>query len=57
MARLDGTDIACPAGRECGHSLRRLPAFTAALGKALLAERTGEEVRPRRPAGPTASWR
>jgi DNA-binding IclR family transcriptional regulator len=52
LARLDGTDIVYLAKRESSHSLRlfsaigrRLPAFTTALGKALLAERSGEELR------------
>jgi DNA-binding IclR family transcriptional regulator len=52
LARLDGTDIVYLAKRETRHSLRlfsaigrRLPAFTTALGKAVLAERTSEEVR------------
>ena len=52
LARLDGADIVYLAKRESRHSLRlfsaigrRLPAFTTALGKALLAERSGEEVR------------
>ena len=52
LARLDGTDIVYLAKRESRHSLRlfsaigrRLPAFATALGKALLAERGGEELR------------
>jgi DNA-binding IclR family transcriptional regulator len=52
LARLDGVDIVYLAKRESRHSLRlfsaigrRLPAFTTALGKALLAERGREEVR------------
>jgi DNA-binding IclR family transcriptional regulator len=52
LARLDGTDIVYLAKRESRYSLRlfsaigrRLPAFTTALGKALLAERGHEEVR------------
>lgn len=52
LARLDGADIVYLAKRESRHSLRlfsaigrRLPAFTTALGKALLAERDGAEVR------------
>jgi DNA-binding IclR family transcriptional regulator len=79
LARLDGTDIVYLAKRESRHSLRlfsaigrRLPAFTTALGKAVLAERTSEEVRaslphplprltPRTrsatPTGSTANWR
>jgi len=52
LARLDGTEIVYLAKRESRHSLRlfsaigrRLPAFSTALGKAVLAERTSEEVR------------
>jgi DNA-binding IclR family transcriptional regulator len=52
LARLDGTDIVYLAKRESRHSLRlflaigrRLPVFATALGKAMLAERTSEEVR------------
>ena len=52
LARLDGADIVYLAKRESRHPLRlfsaigrRLPAFTTALGKALLAERTPAEVR------------
>jgi IclR family transcriptional regulator, acetate operon repressor len=52
MARLDGSDVVYLATRESQHYLRlisrvgrRLPAHTTSLGKALLAERTDDEVR------------
>jgi IclR family transcriptional regulator, acetate operon repressor len=52
LARLDGGDVVYLATRESQHYLRlisrvgrRLPAHTTSLGKALLAERTDEEVR------------
>lgn len=51
LARLDGSDVVYLASRESGHHLRsssrigrRLPAHTTALGKALLAGRTPQEV-------------
>jgi DNA-binding IclR family transcriptional regulator len=51
LARLDGAEIVYLASRESLHHLRvtsrigrRLPAHAAALGKALLAERTDAEV-------------
>lgn len=50
-ARLDGRDVVYLSTRESQHYLRpfsrvgrRLPAHTTALGKALLAERTDEEL-------------
>jgi DNA-binding IclR family transcriptional regulator len=52
LARLDGTDVVYLTTRESQHYLRpmsrvgrRLPAHTTSLGKALLAERTDQEVR------------
>lgn len=52
LARLDRTDVIYLATRESEHYLRpfsrvgrRLPAYSTALGKALLAERTDEELR------------
>ncbi|GAA3369802.1 IclR family transcriptional regulator [Streptomyces sannanensis] len=52
LARLDGTDVVCLATRRSQHHLRpftrvgrRLPAHSTALGKALLATRTDEQVR------------
>ncbi|HKT01781.1 MAG TPA: IclR family transcriptional regulator [Rugosimonospora sp.] len=57
LARLDGTDVVYLATRESQHYLRpisrvgrRLPAHTTSLGKALLAERTPDEVRAMLPA-------
>ncbi len=57
LARLDGTDVVYLSTRESQHYLRpmsrvgrRLPAHTTSLGKALLAERTEEEVRAILPA-------
>jgi DNA-binding IclR family transcriptional regulator len=54
FGRLDGADIVYLAKRESAHPLRlysaigrRLPAHTTALGKALLAERSMDEVRRR----------
>ncbi len=51
LARLDGSDIVYLASRESAHHLRsssrigrRLPAHATALGKALLAVRSDEEV-------------
>ncbi|SCF45764.1 transcriptional regulator, IclR family [Micromonospora mirobrigensis] len=51
LARLDGCDVVYLASRESQHHLRvasrigrRLPAHATALGKALLAARTWEEV-------------
>jgi IclR family transcriptional regulator, acetate operon repressor len=61
LARLDGTDVVYLTTRESQHYLRpisrvgrRLPAHTTSLGKALLAERSDEEVRAMLPAGLTA---
>jgi DNA-binding IclR family transcriptional regulator len=61
LARLDGTDAVYLATRESQHYLRpmsrvgrRLPAHTTSLGKALLAERTDEEVGELLPAQLTA---
>ena len=58
LARLDGADVVYLATRDSTHELRvvsrighRLPAHSTALGKALLAERSDEELRellPRR---------
>ncbi|MER8045139.1 IclR family transcriptional regulator [Streptomyces sp. NPDC094032] len=52
LARLDGTDVVCLATRRSPHHLRpftrvgrRLPAHATALGKALLATHTDEQVR------------
>jgi DNA-binding IclR family transcriptional regulator len=52
LARLDGTDVVYLTTRESQHYLRpmsrvgrRLPAHTTSLGKALLAERTDQQVR------------
>jgi IclR family transcriptional regulator, acetate operon repressor len=57
LARLDGTDVVYLTTRESQHYLRpmsrvgrRMPAHTTSLGKALLAERTDEEVRALLPA-------
>jgi IclR family acetate operon transcriptional repressor len=57
LARLDGTDVVYLATRESQHYLRpisrvgrRLPAHTTSLGKALLAERSDDEVRGILPA-------
>jgi DNA-binding IclR family transcriptional regulator len=51
LARLDAGDVVYLASRESAHQLRltsrvgrRLPAHATSLGKALLAERTDEEV-------------
>ena len=51
LARLDGADVVYLASRESAHQLRltsrvgrRLPAHATSLGKALLAQRTDEEV-------------
>jgi DNA-binding IclR family transcriptional regulator len=51
LARLDGGDVVYLASRESAHQLRltsrvgrRLPAHATSLGKALLAERTDDEV-------------
>lgn len=51
LARLDGADVVYLASRESGHQLRltsrvgrRLPAHATSLGKALLAQRSDEEV-------------
>jgi DNA-binding IclR family transcriptional regulator len=51
LARLDGADVVYLASRESAHHLRltsrvgrRVPAHATALGKALLAGRTDEEV-------------
>ncbi|HTJ71958.1 MAG TPA: IclR family transcriptional regulator [Actinospica sp.] len=51
LARLDGSDVVYLASRESAHQLRltsrvgrRLPAHATSLGKALLAQRTDEEV-------------
>jgi DNA-binding IclR family transcriptional regulator len=51
LARLDGSDVVYLASRESEHHLRvvsrvgrRLPAHATSLGKALLAERTPDEV-------------
>jgi len=51
LARLDGADVVYLASRESAHHLRltsrvgrRLPAHVTSLGKALLAERTDDEV-------------
>ncbi len=51
LARLDGADVVYLASRESAHHLRsssrvgrRLPAHATALGKALLATRTDQEV-------------
>jgi DNA-binding IclR family transcriptional regulator len=51
LARLDGSDVVYLASRESEHHLRvvsrvgrRLPAHATSLGKALLAERSPEEV-------------
>jgi DNA-binding IclR family transcriptional regulator len=56
LGRLDGGDVVYLAKRESSHPLRlfsaigrRLPAHATALGKALLAERPGEEVDRRLP--------
>ena len=52
LARLDGTDVVYLATRDSTHELRvvsrighRLPAHSTALGKALLAERSDEELK------------
>ncbi|WP_017571242.1 IclR family transcriptional regulator [Nocardiopsis halotolerans] len=52
LARLDGSDVVYLATQESRHYLRpfsrvgrRLPAHSTALGKALLAERSDDEVR------------
>ncbi|OLB80893.1 MAG: IclR family transcriptional regulator, partial [Actinobacteria bacterium 13_2_20CM_2_71_6] len=52
LARLDGTDVVYLTTRESQHYLRpmsrvgrRMPAYCTSLGKALLAERTDDEVR------------
>jgi len=52
LARLDGTDVVYLTTRESQHYLRpmsrvgrRMPAYSTSLGKALLAERTDEQVR------------
>lgn len=57
LARLDGSDVVYLASRESAHHLRsssrigrRLPAHATALGKALLAARTPEELDARLPA-------
>jgi DNA-binding IclR family transcriptional regulator len=57
MARLDGADVVYLASRESAHHLRsssrigrRLPAHATALGKALLAVRSDEEVAALLPA-------
>ena len=51
LARLDGADVVYLASRESAHQLRltsrvgrRLPAHATSLGKALLAQRSDEEV-------------
>jgi DNA-binding IclR family transcriptional regulator len=51
LARLDGADMVYLASRESAHQLRltsrvgrRLPAHATSLGKALLAERTDDQV-------------
>ena len=51
LARLDGADVVYLASRESAHQLRltsrvgrRLPAHVTSLGKALLAQRTDDEV-------------
>jgi IclR family acetate operon transcriptional repressor len=51
LGRLDGTDVVYLATRESQHYLRsisrvgrRLPAYSTALGKSLLAERSDEEM-------------
>jgi DNA-binding IclR family transcriptional regulator len=51
LARLDGPDVVYLASRESAHQLRltsrvgrRLPAHATSLGKALLAQRSDEEV-------------
>jgi len=51
LARLDGSDVVYLASRESAHQLRltsrvgrRLPAHATSLGKALLAQRTEEEI-------------
>src|SRR5438309_4407023 len=56
LARLDGTDVVYLATRESQHYLRpmsrvgrRLPAYATSLGKALLAERSDEDVRATMP--------
>jgi IclR family transcriptional regulator, acetate operon repressor len=61
LARLDGTDVVYLTTRESQHYLRpmsrvgrRLPAHTTSLGKALLAERTDQEVREMLPGQLTA---
>jgi DNA-binding IclR family transcriptional regulator len=61
LARLDGTDVVYLTTRESQHYLRpmsrvgrRLPAHTTSLGKALLAERTDQEVREMLPEQLTA---
>jgi DNA-binding IclR family transcriptional regulator len=52
LARLDGTDVVYLATRDSTHELRvvsrighRLPAHSTALGKALLAERSDDELK------------
>ncbi|MFG2190960.1 IclR family transcriptional regulator [Streptomyces sp. NPDC048639] len=52
LARLDGDSVVCLATRQSGHHLRpftrvgrRLPAHSTALGKALLATHSDEQVR------------
>lgn len=57
LARLDGSDVVYLATRESKHYLRpfsrvgrRLPAYSTALGKALLADRTPEDVDAALPA-------
>jgi len=51
LARLEGSDVVYLASRDAQHHLRphsrvgrRLPAYSTSLGKALLAERSDEEV-------------
>jgi DNA-binding IclR family transcriptional regulator len=57
FGRLDGTDVVYLATRESSQYLRaysrvgrRLPAFTTSLGKALLADRTGDALDRHLPA-------
>jgi DNA-binding IclR family transcriptional regulator len=57
LARLDGGDVVYRASRESTHQLRltsrvgrRLPAHSTALGKALLAQRSDDEVAALLPA-------
>ena len=56
LGRLEGSDVVYLAKRESSHPLRlfssvgrRLPAHSVALGKAMLAEMTDDEVRSRLP--------